>query len=120
MLKVRFSEKLDKVAVHVREDHLLKIRLVRLVDIAGDKQPASHLFRCFDRQVYATFMEDPVGLRERAAIGVDNIMWASDYPHSETTWPNSKSLTDEWFTPIGDDDKARILWKNAAELYGLI
>src|SRR5262245_50526435 len=74
----------------------------------------------FDRQVYATFMEDPVGLREREHIGVDNIMWASDYPHSETTWPNSKSLTDEWFTQYGDDDKAKILWKNAAQLYGLI
>jgi predicted TIM-barrel fold metal-dependent hydrolase len=74
----------------------------------------------FDRQVFATFMEDPVGLREREHIGVDNIMWASDYPHSETTWPNSKSLTDEWFTVYGEEHKARILWKNCAQLYGLI
>jgi predicted TIM-barrel fold metal-dependent hydrolase len=73
----------------------------------------------FERQVYATFMEDPVGLREREHIGVDNIMWASDYPHSETTWPNSKSLTDEWFTRFGDEEKAKILWKNCATLYGL-
>jgi predicted TIM-barrel fold metal-dependent hydrolase len=80
------------------------------------KEPPSFYFR---RQVFATFMEDPVGLREREHIGVDNIMWASDYPHSETTWPNSKSLTDEWFTPIGDDDKRKILWENAAKLYNL-
>jgi predicted TIM-barrel fold metal-dependent hydrolase len=79
--------------------------------------PPSHFFR---RQVFATFMEDPVGLRERHHIGIDNIMWASDYPHSETTWPNSKSLTDEWFTPYGEDDKAKILWKNCAGLYGLV
>jgi len=46
-------------------------------------------------------------------------MWASDYPHSETTWPNSKSLTDEWFTQFGDEDKEKILWKNCAQLYGL-
>ena len=46
-------------------------------------------------------------------------MWASDYPHSETTWPNSKSLTDEWFTPFGAEDTQKILWKNAATLYGL-
>jgi hypothetical protein len=44
------------------------------------KPPTSY----FKRQVYATFMEDPVGLRERHHIGVDNIMWASDNPHSET------------------------------------
>jgi predicted TIM-barrel fold metal-dependent hydrolase len=73
----------------------------------------------FRRQVFATFMEDPVGLRERHEIGIDNIMWSSDYPHSETTWPNSKSLTDEWLTPFGPEDKAKILWKNAARLYGL-
>jgi predicted TIM-barrel fold metal-dependent hydrolase len=74
----------------------------------------------FQRQVWATFMEDPVGLRERHHIGIDRIMWASDYPHSETTWPNSKSLTDEWFAPFGDDDKDKILWRNCAELYNLI
>ena len=73
----------------------------------------------FKRQVFATFMEDPVGLRERHHIGIDNIMWASDYPHSETTWPNSKALTDEWFAPLGDEDKEKILWRNCAELYGL-
>ena len=80
-------------------------------------EPPSFYFR---RQVWATFMEDPVGLRERHHIGIDRIMWASDYPHSETTWPNSKSLTDEWFGTYGDDDKAKILWKNCAELYGLM
>jgi predicted TIM-barrel fold metal-dependent hydrolase len=81
------------------------------------EEPPSHYFK---RQVLGTFMEDPVGLRERHHIGIDNIMWASDYPHSETTWPHSKSLTDEWFTPYGDDDKAKILWKNCAELFHLI
>lgn len=80
-------------------------------------EPPSTYFR---RQVFATFMEDPVGLRERHHIGIDNIMWASDYPHSETTWPNSKALTDEWMTPFGDDDKAKILWQNCARLYDLL
>jgi predicted TIM-barrel fold metal-dependent hydrolase len=73
----------------------------------------------FRRQVFATFMEDPVGLRERHEIGIDNIMWSSDYPHSETTWPNSKSLTDEWAGSMDPADKAKILWQNAARLYGL-
>jgi predicted TIM-barrel fold metal-dependent hydrolase len=80
-------------------------------------EPPSHYFR---RQVFGTFMEDPVGLREREHIGIDNIMWASDYPHSETTWPNSKALTDEWFTQYGDDDKRKILWENCARVYGLV
>jgi predicted TIM-barrel fold metal-dependent hydrolase len=73
----------------------------------------------FRRQVFATFMEDPVGIRERHEIGIDNIMWSSDYPHSETTWPDSKKLTDEWLAPLAAEDRAKILWRNAARLYGL-
>lgn len=80
-------------------------------------EPPSFYFR---RQVFATFMEDPVGLREREHIGIDNIMWASDYPHSETTWPNSKALTDEWLAAYGEEERAKILWKNCAKLYGLL
>ena len=73
----------------------------------------------FQRQVYATFMEDPVGLREREHIGIDNIMWSSDYPHSETTWPNSKKLTDEWMTSFPEDERRKILFENAQRLYNL-
>ncbi len=80
------------------------------------REPPSHYFR---RQVSATFMEDPVGLREYEHIGVDNIMWASDYPHSETTWPNSKKLTDEWLRDFPAQDRDRILWANCARVFGL-
>ncbi len=80
-------------------------------------EPPSFYLR---RQVSATFMEDPVGLREYRHIGVDNIMWASDYPHSETTWPNSKKLTDEWFAEFPPQDKDKILWQNCARLFGLL
>lgn len=80
------------------------------------REPPSSYFR---RQVWATFMEDPVGLRERDHIGVDRIMWASDYPHSETTWPNSRTLTDAWFSTYDEGDKAKILGQNCAQLYDL-
>ena len=73
----------------------------------------------FHRQCYVNFWFEKVGIENRHHIGIDNIMWASDYPHSETTWPNSKTLTDEWFTPYGEEDKAKILWKNCAQLYRL-
>ena len=73
----------------------------------------------FRRQVYATFMEDPVGLREREHIGIDNIMWSSDYPHSETTWPNSQKLTSEWASDFPEEDRRKILFGNAQRLYHL-
>ena len=73
----------------------------------------------FRRQVYATFMEDPVGLREREFIGVDNILWSSDYPHSETTWPNSLELTTKWTSDFPEQDRRKILYQNAERLYQL-
>jgi predicted TIM-barrel fold metal-dependent hydrolase len=73
----------------------------------------------FKRQVYATFMEDPVGLRECHQIGIDNIMWSSDYPHSETTWPKSKELTENWFKDFDAQDRAKICAANAQRLYNL-
>ena len=73
----------------------------------------------FSRQVYATFMEDPVGLREREHIGIDNILWSSDYPHSETTWPDSRKLTDEWTVDFPEEDRNKILHGNAERLYHL-
>jgi predicted TIM-barrel fold metal-dependent hydrolase len=73
----------------------------------------------FQRQVHATFMEDPIGLRERDLIGVENIMWSSDYPHSETTWPNSQKLTSEWMSGFAEQDRRKILFENAERLYGI-
>jgi predicted TIM-barrel fold metal-dependent hydrolase len=80
------------------------------------KEPPSYYFR---RQVYATFMEDPVGLRECHHIGVDRIMWSSDYPHSETTWPKSKELTAGWFRDFQAHDREAICAGNARRLYNL-
>ncbi|HKD67183.1 MAG TPA: amidohydrolase family protein [Candidatus Binataceae bacterium] len=80
------------------------------------KEPPSYYFR---RQVYATFMEDPVGLRECHHIGIDKIMWSSDYPHSETTWPKSKELTEDWFKDFDAGDRAKICAGNAQRLYNL-
>ncbi len=80
------------------------------------KERPSYYFR---RQVYATFMEDPVGLRECHQIGVDRIMWSSDYPHSETTWPKSKELTEGWFRDFDARDREKICAGNARHLYNL-
>ena len=79
-------------------------------------EPPSRYFR---RQVHATFMEDPIGIRERDAIGVDNILWSSDYPHSETTWPNSLELADRWTRGIPADERRKMFFGNAQRLYGI-
>ena len=67
------------------------------------------------------FMEDVVGLRERELIGVDNIMWASDYPHSDSTWPNSRESVEQQMESarVSPEDAYKITFGNAAKLYGI-
>jgi predicted TIM-barrel fold metal-dependent hydrolase len=50
---------------------------------------------------------------------VDNIMWSSDYPHTDTTWPDSKKYIEESLAGVPADDRHKILAGNAMKLYGL-
>jgi uncharacterized protein len=71
------------------------------------------------RQVYATFMDDRVGVANRELIGTDNIMWSSDYPHSDSTWPHSREVIAKDFEGVSEADRRKILADNAVGLYGL-
>lgn len=71
----------------------------------------------FKRQVKLTFIEDPAAVRERQTIGLDCLMWSSDYPHADTTWPHSQEVIAEHFAGVPEEDKGRIVGGNAAELY---
>jgi len=72
----------------------------------------------FRRQLFATFIDDPYGLAHRDEIGVDNLLWSSDFPHSATFWPHSREKIAEDFQGIGAEDKRKILSENVAKLYG--
>ena len=54
----------------------------------------------------------------RAAIGVDRIMWGSDYPHAEGTWPHTRQKLRETFGGTPAEDVSRMLGGNAARVYG--
>lgn len=71
------------------------------------------------RQFYATIEDDRAALATRHLIGVDRLMWGSDYPHTDSTWPCSLDVLDELFEGIPDSDRAKITYQNAATLYGL-
>ena len=46
-------------------------------------------------------------------------MWASDYPHPDSTWPESQDVVTKHFDGLPDDQKQAIVWRNTAQLYGL-
>jgi len=80
------------------------------------KMPASNYWR---RQVYSTWQDDIAGARTRDLIGVETLMWASDYPHGDSTWPNSQAVIAENFAGIPEDEKRLMLRGNMARVYGL-
>jgi predicted TIM-barrel fold metal-dependent hydrolase len=71
------------------------------------------------RQVWATFQLDRVGLRLVDELGAGRVMWASDYPHADSTWPDSQRAIEENFRGVPEPTRRRILCDNARELYRL-
>jgi predicted TIM-barrel fold metal-dependent hydrolase len=51
-------------------------------------------------------------------IGVDNMMWGSDYPHSESTFPQSRQILSEILEGVPDAEQAKIAGLNTARVYG--
>ena len=71
------------------------------------------------RQVWATFQDDPVGPVTYRFYGEDNYMWASDFPHGDCTWPNSRKVIEQDFAGVPDHVTAKIVYDNAVKLYEL-
>jgi predicted TIM-barrel fold metal-dependent hydrolase len=73
----------------------------------------------FRRNFLACFITDIAGLKLRHEVGIDNIAWECDYPHSDTTWPQSPEAIAEEFQLAGvpDDEIDKITWQNAARFF---
>ena len=72
----------------------------------------------FRRQMYCTFIDDSFGVASRHWIGVDNVMWSSDYPHTASTWPHSRNIIERDFKDVSEAEQRKIVRENAAKLYG--
>ena len=73
----------------------------------------------FHRNVFIDFQEDALGIRDRRIIGVDNLLWGSDYPHPESTFPRSQQIIEEILVDCTEEEKAKIAGGNAARIYHL-
>lgn len=70
-----------------------------------------------DRNVYGSFINDRVGILNRDLPGGRNIMWSSDYPHSETTFPHSRDVIARDFAGIPEQDVRDIVCDRAKRVY---
>ncbi|HEX6512303.1 MAG TPA: amidohydrolase family protein [Chloroflexota bacterium] len=73
----------------------------------------------FHRHVYVDFWYEAVGLRLRHQVGLQNIMWESDFPHSTSTYPDSWQYVNRAMAGIPEDERSTLLYGNAMRLYKL-
>ena len=78
-------------------------------------RPPSEYWR---RQMYATFQVDRVGLENIHHIGEETVMWGSDFPHPDGTWPDSHAILEPQLAGLSPDVIRKIVCDNAVRLYG--
>ncbi len=79
----------------------------------GNKLP-SDVFR---EHIVTCFIDDAVGVRTRDLIGIDNITWECDYPHSDTTWPESPERLWKSLAGVSDEDIHKMTHLNAMKFF---
>jgi predicted TIM-barrel fold metal-dependent hydrolase len=73
----------------------------------------------FRSNVYTTFQDDWVAFKTADLMNWERLMWANDFPHSDSTWPWSQQVLAEHHADLREEQRRRILCDNAAELYGI-
>ena len=100
---------LDRVDQGLLRDHRFRMK-----EFTGERP-----HEVWKRQFYATIEDDRPAILTRELIGIDNLMWGSDYPHVDSTWPCSLDVLDEIFADVPDEDRAKITHENVKALYRL-
>ena len=72
-------------------------------------------------RVFGCIFDDLVGLKQRHDVGIDQILFETDYPHSDGTFPHSRKVAHSMFAAVGMDAEEcyKVLRGNAINAYGL-
>lgn len=73
----------------------------------------------FRDQMAATFFRDVHAAFVATAFGGRNIMWSSDYPHGNSTWPSSQEVVADRLSGLDEQVVQRLVWGNVSELFGM-
>jgi predicted TIM-barrel fold metal-dependent hydrolase len=85
---------------------------------ATDYQLRARPSEIFRRQVFATFEEEPLGPQLIPLLGPDNFMWASDYPHPDSTFPWSVEAIATAFAGLDETVVRKVTADHCRTLYG--
>ena len=71
----------------------------------------------FRRNVFCSFQDDELGIRERHNIGIRGLTWGSDYPHTESTFPHSLEVMSRRLKGVPEDEQEMIVFGNVDRIY---
>jgi predicted TIM-barrel fold metal-dependent hydrolase len=73
----------------------------------------------FLENVYMTFQDDWTAFKFRDSCNIRRLMWANDFPHSDSTWPWSQEMLEEHTADMTEQERDWVLHDNVVELYGM-
>jgi len=88
----------------------------RFRDLGLKMKPSDY----WKRQCKATFQFDKIGVKLIDDLGVETLMWGSDYPHTDGVWPESSKFIAEQFVEVSPAVVRQITCENAGKFYGLM
>jgi predicted TIM-barrel fold metal-dependent hydrolase len=84
------------------------------IDADAMPEPPSYYYR---RNVYLTFFRDPVGLTMLDELGADNVLYETDFPHTDSSWPSSFDVASEMTSALSEADARKVMAENARALF---
>ena len=118
--QIREWKAIEQFRSHLSNDPGTIQMVLSLAEIAQLlRQGVSHLLHEAEKRLLLIIMDDEVACANTRFTGCDNLMWASDYPHSVTTWPKSWDVIKAQTSHNTPEEREKLLWKNAAKLYRL-
>jgi hypothetical protein len=99
-----------------RLDHCYRYQLGYLPTWRDVELSPSDVLR---RNFWFCSLDDDAGIEMRHRIGLGHILVESDYPHADSSWPDTQAMLVRQLRDQGvpDDEAVRVSWRNAAELF---
>ncbi|HZT08853.1 MAG TPA: amidohydrolase family protein [Chloroflexota bacterium] len=105
-----FKEQMDMIyeVNHVWAERALGLHRLR-------RKPSEYV----EEHAYWGFFDDPIGVKLRHEVGIDRIIWGSDFPHEVTRWPESQKLLSQQLAEVPADERRKMLSQNLIDFFHL-